>query len=65
VGNRINGGAVKAVRVKNMDLLKASKLFNILRATLKETGMILASIVSVDYMFLLGGQKKREMGGLH
>jgi hypothetical protein len=38
--------AVKAVRDKKMGLLKTLKTFNVRRATLKETGMILVSTAS-------------------
>jgi hypothetical protein len=47
--------AVKAVRDKKMNLLNVSKMFNIPRATLKQIGMILISIVSVVWTSLLRG----------
>jgi hypothetical protein len=46
---------VKAVRDKKIGLLKASKVFNVPRATPKEIVMVLASTVSVVWAFLLGG----------
>jgi hypothetical protein len=45
--------AVKAVRDKKMGLLKASKMFNVPRATLKETGMMLVSTVSEMWTYVL------------
>jgi hypothetical protein len=53
---------VKAVRDKKIDLRKASKMFNVPRATLKDIGMVLVSTVSLVWTFLLRGQKRREMG---
>jgi hypothetical protein len=47
--------AIKAVRDKKIGLLNAWKMFNIERATPKEIGMILVSIVSVVWTSLLRG----------
>jgi hypothetical protein len=46
---------VKVFRDKKMDLLKASKMFNVPRATLTEIDMIFVSTVSAVWTFLLRG----------